>query len=104
MGTHQAASHPVFVQGGLLESVILQASPTPLLGTSTPGSHSGPDPVLLRAVAAPDRQGVERDWERLLHMVPEKTPKINTNSSLWGSETAGLPAPLGYSNPLGFPV
>lgn len=25
MGTHQAASHPVFVQGGLLESVILPA-------------------------------------------------------------------------------
>lgn len=76
----------------------------PPAGHLNPGSHSGPDPVLLRAVAAPDVQGVERDWERLLHMMPEKTLKINTNSSLWGSETAGLPAPLGYSNPLGFPV
>lgn len=108
VGTHQASSHPVFVQGGLLEPVILPAAPAyRLAGHPTPGSQPHPDPAQAQSCSSPGPagSGVGRGWgPHLLHMMPEETLETHTDSSVWGSETAGLPAPLCYSNPLGLPV
>lgn len=104
MGTHQAASHPVFVQGGLLESVIPpRVAPASLMGTSRPGPQLHPDPSpvseVRRRESSPSPAG---SWDRLLHVSPGGDRTINTDLSLRGPGTAGFPAPLGlFHLPLG---
>lgn len=101
---HQAASHPAFVQGGLLVSV------TPPRGACLPDGHfdptPGPSPILTpdlaqRCRGAPGRAG---SWEGLRVTSacdPRAGSKNPTNSSLLGSGTAGLLAPWVTSPPWG---
>lgn len=98
VGTHQAASHPVFVQGGLWNLSSLRGRRLPPCWAP----RLGAGPIGIRGGLESSPTGSWEGWGQHLRAGPEETLKRNTDVSLWGSRTAGLPAPFGYSNPCGF--
>lgn len=104
MGTHQASSHPVFVQGGLLESVMLPAAPTSQPGAPTPGSQPHPDPAPAQSCSSPSPAG---SWEGAGATSPaydaRGDPENKHKFVPLGIQGSWFPCPLGLLQPPGVP-